>query len=1043
MSRFRRNATLRWGALVGCVALFVGLTTAPGGSASASSNTTPSSSSAAGVNPSDCPAGFIGHGPIAIGTDADWTSANGVTGGDGSATSPFVISCLSIQVAANGTGIAIASGAANLSYVIRDVELLGAGSGTGIGIQGSSNGAAVVTQLTLSGFGFGLLATGSSKSLQVTRNAVSQATLYGIDLSSVGGSAVVDSNSGTGNSGTCMAVAGTQGTQVINNSCTGGSGLGLSIQGVTASGNVAQNNVGNGFQLGGGAVARNNRALSDAWGITVTNPGTVVDQNVVEGNNAGGIDLSGSTSTRITNNTIQDNGGPGIAMNPANTNGFYGYDNQIVGNHVGGNPYGVVFFGDMFGNSVSATDWTDGAQSIADFGDQNTVVDAGSAKRAAVGQPVLFSDWIARATMGPGGKVSTPNGPQDAIELAAISGIGWNFGDGSGSVSVTDPTQGHGPAPQLSHAYGKAGTYTAVLTVTGTNSNNQPVSLTDTLPVYVAAPAKAAKTAACVGVAQGPGKPSAAPEGWPMLGNGPARTFCNPTAAITPSNVNQLVPKWRFPTVASVTASPAVATVPVGATPTQMVYDGDFNDMFYALNANTGLPVWSDCLVVNPPAPAPVCDPAYPTNAKNQVDYGAIVASPAVATVGTTPRVFEAATDHMWALDAATGKVAWTFDTAGHSGVNNYEIEASPLVVSSPTGEQLVVFSVDCNGFCDKPGGVYAVDAVDGHLVWFFDPVGGANYQPTSTTVTSFAPTDTGPASAGDGGCGGIWTSQTADVKLGLLFTSTADCPQKPMASPYYEAAFALNLATGAPVWHYQPRTLDAEDMDFGATPNVYTIQGAKGPAKDVVGFGSKDGTYSLLDAASGAVQWVDKLTVGGNFGGFYNSATDGSHVYLTSALGTASGTTVSAADDATKGRVWAIDGATGAVNWVQDVGAPTLGQNSVIPGVYFNTGLDHAVHAYSTDTGAPLAILPTGGAVSSGPAIVGDQLFVGAGTGSTWRAAVGEGLNPIGFPVQEAAPVPIPIGEYGQGIWGFCVASDAACVTHGGGSGLPAPPGG
>jgi outer membrane protein assembly factor BamB len=251
------------------------------------------------------------------------------------------------------------------------------------------------------------------------------------------------------------------------------------------------------------------------------------------------------------------------------------------------------------------------------------------------------------------------------------------------------------------------------------------------------------------------------------------------------------------------------------------------------------------------------------------------------------------------------------------------------------------------------------------------------------------------------------------------------------MRSPYYEAAFALNLATGAPVWHYQPRLRDAEDMDFGSTPNVYTI--AYNGIRDVVGFGSKDGTYTLIDAKAGQVLWKDKLTAGGNFGGFYNTVTDGARIYLTSAIGAASGTSVSAKDEAAKGRVWAVDAATGNVDWVQDVGGPTLGQNAVIPGVYFASGLDHSIHVYNSATGAPLAVLTVGGADSSGPAIVGSQLFTGAGTGATFRSAVGTCLDPTGISgcgPQEEAPAPIPIGEYGQGIWAFCLASDPSCQT-------------
>src|SRR4029077_9066459 len=199
------------------------------------------------------------------------------------------------------------------------------------------------------------------------------------------------------------------------------------------------------------------------------------------------------------------------------------------------------------------------------------------------------------------------------------------------------------------------------LTVTGTTSQDQPLSLADSIQVDVSTPGKGSATpATCVGGAPAPnGMPGGTD--WTSLGDGPARSFCTPGTTITAANVGQLRPQWRFPTVGEVTASPAVATIPVNGTPPRLVFDGDFNGMFYAVDAATGLPAWSACLVVNAPAPAPVCDPAYPTNSRNQVDYGAIVASPAVASVGATQRVFEAATDHLWALEAATGRVDWTF----------------------------------------------------------------------------------------------------------------------------------------------------------------------------------------------------------------------------------------------------------------------------------------------------------------------------------------------------------------------------------------------
>ena len=548
----------------------------------------------------------------------------------------------------------------------------------------------------------------------------------------------------------------------------------------------------------------------------------------------------------------------------------------------------------------------------------------------------------------------------------------------------------------------------------------------------------------------------------PELGGGPGRTFFNADeTAVNASTVNQLVPKWRFPTVEPVTASPAVTTVKVNGVDTRVAYDADFAGNLYAINAGSGLPVWEQCLVVAPaiqvPAdepgagtipttgsqpPAPLCALAYPYNGGNQVDYGVAVDSPAVATVGSRSVVYEGADATMSALDAATGSMVWTFNTAGDSGVGNYEIEGSPNVVTTPSGEQIVLFSIDCNGYCAKPGGIYAVDAADGHLVWFFDTAAGAAFQPSNTTTRSFAPTDTGPASAGAGACGGVWTSPTVDLSLGLVFASTADCPEDPLTSAYYEAAFALELTSGSPVWTYQPRTLDGQDLDYSATANLFRIG-----STDVVGFGSKDGTYTVINAApvTGCVAptapsvaecstpvWRDKLTVGGNFGGFYNGTTDGKRIYLTSAIGTLSGNALSPTDTSgsATSRVWALDAGTGAIDWVTPLGAPTLGQNMAVPGVYFDSGLDHAVHAYDTSSGMPLDVIPVGGAVSSTPVVTGGELFVGANTGATFRSAVGTCADPTGLTCKALPPVPttIPVYEDGGAVLAYCLASDPAC---------------
>ena len=167
-------------------------------------------------------------------------------------------------------------------------------------------------------------------------------------------------------------------------------------------------------------------------------------------------------------------------------------------------------------------------------------------------------------------------------------------------------------------------------------------------------------------------------------------------------------------------------------------------------------------------------------------------------------------------------------------------------------------------------------------------------------------------------------------------------------------------------------------------------------------------------------------MLLGGSDGGFYNAATDGTKIYLNSAVGEASGFATTATEDSLKGREYALDARTGNVVWRSYAGAPNLGQDAAVNGVYFTGGLDHFLHAFDTATGRLLTTLPLAGASSSGPAISDGELFVGAGTGATLRSAAGC-CDPIFGAI--VFPHPIPIYEYGQGIYGFCIAVNPSCI--------------
>src|SRR5262249_61404276 len=95
-------------------------------------------------------------------------------------------------------------------------------------------------------------------------------------------------------------------------------------------------------------------------------------------------------------------------------------------------------------------------------------------------------------------------------------------------------------------------------------------------------------------------------------------------------------------------------------------------------------------------------------------------------------------------------------------------------------------------------------------------------------------------------GCGGLWSSASVDARRRLLFFASSACGESENALPYEEAIIALHF-DGSPAWHWKPRPVDPKDLDFGATPNLFSIR-AGGHPRDVVGVGGKDGTYYVLD---------------------------------------------------------------------------------------------------------------------------------------------------------------------------------------------------
>jgi polyvinyl alcohol dehydrogenase (cytochrome) len=485
---------------------------------------------------------------------------------------------------------------------------------------------------------------------------------------------------------------------------------------------------------------------------------------------------------------------------------------------------------------------------------------------------------------------------------------------------------------------------------------------------------------------------------WGMYGGNPARTFeaaCD--SPINPLTVPTLLPAWPpFKTTGTVTASPVVVD--------GKLFVGDWSGAMYAIDTEQGTPAWKP----------------YQTTPAPGAAFGPIVSSAAVADVaiGTETRrlVIFGAGPRVYALDANTGSPSteptevWVSDfgqlVEDPGEPDPTEVESSPVVwndrvyVGMDTHDRPASAVGDCKGATGAipcTGGLLVLDAATGKLLWKFDPelgvVIGANGVPLTTP----------PADRPHSGCGGIWGSPTLDATAGIVYFGTANCQSNnPDAwnTPHAEAITALDANTGTVIWTFQPHVPENHaDWDFGATPNLFT----DASGRKVLGAGNKDGSYYALDAATGAPIWSpphvaygdpfgDDFAIGGFIGSPAVSHFDdgaGEKVYVVG--GTAIGPPIG--EEGIKGYYHAINAADGKNPWADPVtgeiptggiGGPSYAASATVNGVVFSGALDNLFKAYEAGSGALIWAMPLLGPISSGPAIVGDTVYVGSGTSSS-----------------------------------------------------------
>ncbi|MGH7899270.1 MAG: PQQ-binding-like beta-propeller repeat protein, partial [Candidatus Binatia bacterium] len=483
------------------------------------------------------------------------------------------------------------------------------------------------------------------------------------------------------------------------------------------------------------------------------------------------------------------------------------------------------------------------------------------------------------------------------------------------------------------------------------------------------------------------------PRDWPMYQHDIRRSGFNANETkINRSSVALLAPKWIFHADNAITASPVVAHFQdfdhetEGAQPRKVVFVGSADENFYAVDAADGSLAWDQPFKADP-APG--------------LAYNMFVSSGFIDKERGV--VYVAGGYTMYALDLYDGHVHWRFTTAwgnasdgdgpGHGCASpgawygGGEIETSPVMVDG-----IIYFGSDgdgwdpCTAAANRFPAIFAIDADDGELQWFWRP-----HEPE--------PNDSQRRT-----CGDVWASIAVDPLEGLLYSVTSDCTRGEQKL-YNEAIIALPIApaegsvnaatkkrTEPANWYYQPRLFDPYDYDFGSTPLLFDANGKK-----YLGVGGKDGIYYVVERqraaqpdtfrhASSPAGWQTRVVRGGFAGGFIGStATDGTRIFGATALfdtPTDSQSTVITPNPLVQPPfAHSFDAVTGDILWQQLVPGPTFAATTAVPGVVFVGSTAGTFSALDAETGQVLWTTVGIGAISSGAAISDGEVFVGGGT--------------------------------------------------------------
>ncbi len=221
---------------------------------------------------------------------------------------------------------------------------------------------------------------------------------------------------------------------------------------------------------------------------------------------------------------------------------------------------------------------------------------------------------------------------------------------------------------------------------------------------------------------------------------------------------------------------------------------------------------------------------------------------------GKDKRIVVGVMNFVYALDAETGQPVATFGDHGRIDLRENlgrDPATASIVLTSPAlayRDLIIVGGREPETLPAPPGDIRAYDASSGKLRWIFHTIphpGEFGY-------------DTWPKDAWKtSGAANNWAGMALDSKTGILYVPTGSASfdfygaDRVGDDLFANCLIALNAATGERIWHFQGVRHDLWDRDFPSAPALVTVK-RNGRDMAAVAQTSKQGFVYLFNRANG-----------------------------------------------------------------------------------------------------------------------------------------------------------------------------------------------